>query len=287
MRAARLYDTPEEFAVMVKGHLDNERGMRATLREDEPLLLDVRLSDDPDDIAQVSLHNTYRTYKAGGDLNTVIDQLNSILNVSNLIQEKGGEELQKLDPTYIYPAIRDERYVTEAGRSNPFISDAYLPGLRVIFIEIKDSFSKIVTESSLESNPRLTAERVKRIAYRNLRSADWVYPKLELTSPFRSTCTIDAYTDNPHPIECQFLLPQMAAAHLPANCVIAYTNRKYALLMRSTERMDTAEQVVRLVEKSRFKEVVKRSFHLLPNPVSMRMYWVRNGQAEWLEQLGG
>ncbi|WP_027086252.1 hypothetical protein [Cohnella panacarvi] len=287
MRAARLYDTPEEFAVMIKGHLDNERGMRATLREDEPLLLDVCLSDDPKDIAQVSLHNSYRTYMAGGDLNTVIDQLNGILNVSNLIREKGGEELQKLDAAYIYPAIRDERYVMEAGRNNPFISDAYLPGLRVIFIEIKDSFSKIVTELSLESNPRLTAERVKRIAYRNLRSAGWIYPKLELTSPCRKSCTIDAYTDNPHPIECQFLLQPMAAANLPDHCVIAYTNRKYALLLRSAEPMDTAEQVVRLVEKSRFKEVVKRSFRLLPNPVSMRMYWIRNGQAEWLDQLGG
>ncbi|MBO9597094.1 MAG: hypothetical protein J7559_04625 [Cohnella sp.] len=110
---------------------------------------------------------------------------------------------------------------------------------------------------------------------------------MQLTSPFRKSCTIDAFTDNPHPIECQFLMPPMATPHLPDNCVIAYTNRKYALLMRSTEPMDTAEQAVRLVERSRFKEVVKRNFYLLPNPVSMRMYWIRSGQAEWLEKLGG
>ena len=82
-------------------------------------------------------------------------------------------------------------------------------------------------------------------------------------------------------------MPPMATPHLPDNCVIAYTNRKYALLMRSTEPMDTAEQAVRLVERSRFKEVVKRNFYLLPNPVSMRVYWIRSGQAEWLEKLGG
>lgn len=282
MRTARLYDTPEEFAVMMRNHINNEMGMPAIARDDEPLLIDVRLPEQSEGYVQVSLHECYRTYKAGGDMNIVVDRLNAIMNVTNLIRAK-GDGINKFDASYIYPAIRGERYVIEAGSLDPFIAEPYLPGLSVIYIEIKDGCSKIATESTLSANPRFTAERVKRLAYRNLRSAGWQFPRLELRSPFRPSCTVEAYLDNSHPVECQFLLPEMAAPHMPEHCVVAFTNRQTALLLRSTERMDTSERALRLVDKSRFKEIVKRSYHLMPSPVSMRLFWISQGQATLLE----
>ncbi|WP_123043018.1 hypothetical protein [Cohnella candidum] len=284
MKTARLYDQPEQFAEMMMHQLRESMGVQVESKEDEPLLLDVILKQDaPEEKIRVSLHETFRTYLAGGDLNVAVDYLNDIVRNSQFILTQ-QDKMLKLDMTYLYPAIRDARYVLEAGRDCPMVSEECgLPGLRVIFLEIKDGVSKIINEGSLEANPRLTEERVKRIAFRNLRSAGWEHPRLELQSPFRPSCTVEVYTDYSHPIDYQFIHPEMAASNTPRNFVLAFTNRKYALLLRSTENMDTKQKAKRLVEKSKFAEVVKRSFHLLPHPVSQLMYWFHDGKAELLD----
>jgi len=283
MRSVRLYDNPEHFAEMMMRQLSESLNVVVRQREGEPLLLDVELNpDDPNETAQISLHNTYRTYRVGGDLNAAVDYLNNIVRTSNYLRSKKGD-VRKLDSAYIFPAIRDERYVDEAGIDSPFLSEAYLPGLRVIFLEIKDGCSKIVNRSVLESNPRLTEEKVRRLAYRNLRAAGWQPSRLSLESPFRKSCIVEVFLDNPHPIECQFLLPELSISHMPDNCVIAYTNRKCTMLMHSRERMETMAQARRLVDRSRFREVVKRSYYLMPSPVSLQLYWINNGKAELLE----
>jgi hypothetical protein len=283
MRPVRLYDEPEQFAEMMMRHLSESMDVFVQQKE-EPLLLEISLEpNNPEEKLQVSLHNTFRTYMAGGDLNAAIDYLNSIIRCSQLVRKKS--EVTKLDPAYIFPAIRDERYVVEAGRDSPFVSEAYLPGLRVIFIEIKNSSSKIVNEAILSHNPRLTEEKVKRLAYRNLRSAGWQPSRLSLQCPSNKSCYVEVFMDNSHPVECQFLLPEMAARNLPGNCVIAYTNRKTALMMHSKAQMETISQALRLVDKSRFRDVVKRSCRLLPNPVSEEIYWISNGEAKLLEQV--
>ncbi|MCD9020241.1 DUF1444 family protein [Cohnella silvisoli] len=284
MRPVRLYDELVQFAEMMMRHLSESMDVTVRQKEEEPLLLEISLKpNNPEEKVQVSLHNTFRTYMAGGDLNAAVDYLNSIIRCSQLVRTKS--DVAKLDPAYIFPAIRDERYVKEAAENSPFLSEEYLPGLRVIYIEIKDSCSKIVNEAILSHNPRLTVERVKRLAYRNLRSAGWQPSRLSLQSPFHKSCYVEVFMDNSHPVECQFLLPDMASRNLPRNCVIAYTNRKNALMMRSEERMETIAQALRLVEKSRFRDVVKRSCNLLPSPVSERIYWISNGEARLLEQV--
>jgi hypothetical protein len=92
----------------------------------------------------------------------------------------------------------------------------------------------IVTKSMLEANPALTEEKVKRIGYRNLRAEGWSKPKLVLKSPTRTTCTVDVFTDNPFPLECQFLNSDWIREHMPENFLIAFPNRKQTLVMRST-----------------------------------------------------
>ncbi|WP_373228879.1 DUF1444 family protein [Cohnella sp.] len=284
MRPARLYDAPEQFAEMMMKHLSESMNVLVQKTE-EPLLLEINVNlNDPQEKIQVSLHNTFRTYMASGDMNTAIDYLNDTIRCTELMRTK-KDDVVKLDSAYIYPAIRDTRYVEEAGKNVKFISEAYLPGLSVIYLEIKDSCSKIITEASLEYNPRLTEERVKHLAYRNLRTAGWQSSRLTLQSPFRESCCIEVFMDNSHPIECQFLLPEMATSNLPKSCLIAYTNRKTAMIMYSNERMETLSQVMRLADKSRFRDVVKRSCLFRPNPVSEQIYWIHNGEAKLLEEV--
>lgn len=283
MRAARLYDAPEQFAEMMMMHLGESLSVQVENTVEEPLLLMINLDpNDPANKVQVSLHNTYQTYMASGDMNAAVDNLNDTIRLTNYMQTK-KDEIVKLDSAYIYPAIRDERYVEEAGRDVKFISDPYLPGLRVIYLEIKDECSKIISEASLEHNPRLTVEKIKHLAYRNLRTAGWQSPRLSLEVPLRPSCTVEVFMDNSHPIECQFLLPEMAKRNMPSSCLIAFTNRKYAMMMYSTEQMDTMAQARRLADKSKFREVVKRSFYIMPNPVSEQIYWIKDGEAKLLE----
>ncbi|MDG0792976.1 hypothetical protein OMP38_20470 [Cohnella ginsengisoli] len=63
MKQARLYDQPEQFAEMMKRHLAASLQIDVRLTEGEPLLLEM---DDKIGKSQVSLHDTYRTYMAGG-----------------------------------------------------------------------------------------------------------------------------------------------------------------------------------------------------------------------------
>lgn len=279
MNAVRLYETPEQFAEMMMNQLSGSMGVQVKQAEGESLLLEAYLdAANAKDAITISLHDTYRNYMFNGDLNAAVDYLNKIVKTSTYVQTR-QEEISKLDSAYLFPAVRDERYVTEAGRDMEFLSDPFLPGLRIVFLEIKDSVTKIVNKSLLEQNPRLDEEKVKRLAYRNLRSAGWQKPRISLTSPFCKSCTIDIFSDPPHPIDYQFTMPEWRALHLPENYVIAYTNRKYTMILRSLEPMDTQAQVKRLVQKSKFSEVVKRSFRVMENPVSENMYWVHHGKA--------
>ncbi|RIX60096.1 hypothetical protein D3P08_00440 [Paenibacillus nanensis] len=278
MNAVRLYDTPEQFAEMMVNQLRSSMGALVKQTEGEALLLKVSLdAGKPEEELTISLHDTYRSYMASGDLNAAVDYLNQIVKTSSYMQ-RYQEEMCKLDASYLFPAVRDERYVTEAGRDMEFLSDPFLPGLRIIYLEIKGGVTKIVNKSMLERNPRLSEEKMRRLAYRNLRAAGWQKPRISLTSPFCKSCTIEIYSEPPHPIDYQFSMPEWRSLYLPDNYVIAYTNRQYMMLLRSYEPMDSEAQVKRLVQKSKFSEIVKRSFHVMPNPVSVNMYWVHKGK---------
>lgn len=282
MRPARLYDEPEQFAEMMMKHLSESMNVHVQKTE-EPLLLEINLDpNDPREKVHVSLHNTFRTYMASGDMNTAVDYLNNTIRCTELMRTK-KDDVIKLDSAYIYPAIRETRYVEEAGKDVKFISDAYLPGLSVIYLEIKESCSKIITEAILEHNHRLTVDKVKHLAYRNLRTAGWQTSRITLQSPFRESCCIEVFMDNSHPIECQFLLPEMAKHNLPKSCLVAYTNRKTMMMMHTSERMDTLPQATRLAEKSRFRDIVRRSCYIMPNPVSEQIYWIKDGEVKLLE----
>ncbi|WP_217598097.1 hypothetical protein, partial [Cohnella sp. GbtcB17] len=80
-----MYDQPEQFAEMMKRHLAGSLQIEVRMTEGEPLLLEM---DDKIGEAQVSLHNTYQTYMAGGDLNAAVDYLNDIVRRSKLACEK-------------------------------------------------------------------------------------------------------------------------------------------------------------------------------------------------------
>lgn len=284
MPKVRLYDTPQEFAAMMMRQLGESLGATIRQHDDEALLLHVRLpdSDNEHGALQISLHNAFHNYMAGGDLNAAIDYLNDIVRVSRKVG--ADTQLAKLDGASIFPVIRDERYAEEAVQGSAELWDPCLPGLRVIFVDINNDLVRIVSGSVLQCNPRLTAERVRRLAYRNLISAGWYEAKGSIRSPFRPSCTIDVYADNPHPIEYQFLLPQMAVARMPASYVIAFTNRKHLLVMRSDEPMETPEQALNLVRASKFSEIAKRAYHLMPYSVSDGLYWMHNGQASLLNK---
>lgn len=280
MISVRLYDKPRDFAEMMARHLRSVLQLAVHSQEDEPLLLEVVFDESGDnERAQISLHNTYVTYMRTGDLNAAVDYLNATIRVSLDMRDR-MQEVAKLDPAFIYPAIRDSRYVDEAGRASGMLGDDILPGLKVVYLEIKDSYSKVISKASLEQHPRLTEERVRRVAGRNLRSEGWMPPKVTLQSPYRKSCHIEAYFDNPYPVECQFLQPDWVKRHLPPDFLIAFPNRKYTLLMRSDERMDTSEKAARLVKGARFDEAVRRNHRLMPDPVCERIYWAHEGRFE-------
>lgn len=281
MKQARLYETPEQFAEMMMGRLSEGLGACVAQRGEEPLLLEIQMdSGRPEEKAVISLHDVYHTYMASGDLNIAVEHLNNVIRTSNFTRSMQDRCI--LDTKYIYPAVRNERYVEEAGGEYEFLSDAFLPGLRIVYLEIKDEITKIINKSLLEQNPVLNEENVRTLAFANLKAAGWQKPRMRLKVPFRMSCTVDVYMEHPHPIECQFLLPAWKR-HMPTHCVIAFTNRMTMMVMHSTERMDTLERAMRLVEKTRFRDVVKRSVHFMPGPVSPNIYWVHNGAAQLME----
>lgn len=281
MKAVRLYNTPEEFAEMMMQRLGESLKMNVRQSEGEPLMLELEVDPNkPKERVCVSLHDSYRLYRASGDLNVSIDYLNDVVRNSRYLTT--AEEAYRLDPAYIYPAIRETRYVEEAGRQAPFISDDYLPGLRQIYLEIKGGCSKIVTRSILELNPHLTEEGVKQQAHRNLLKGGWQSPRLRLRSPLRASCTVDVYLDPPFPMECQFLLEGKAKNRMPSHYVIAFPNRHCTLVLRSKEPMDTVQRVLELVRESGFGTIVHRNVHFFPHPVSDRLFWVRDGKAKLL-----
>ncbi len=281
MGAVRLYDTPEQFAEMMGRQLIESMQTSVSYNKEEPLLLDVYLDPgDSNSHVQVSLHNTFYTYMNSGDLNHAIDCLNDLVRTSSSVQ--ANPEIMKLDAGYIFPAIRDERYVLEAGRDAKLVSTPFLPGLREIYMEIKGNCCKLIGESLLQHNPRFTEEKVKHLAHKNLRVAGWHPPSLTMGSPTRPTCVVEVYMDPPHPIDCQFTSPFMAAGELPDEYVIAYTNRQQTLVFYSTEQMNTIERALRLVKRAKFTEVVNRSFACIPYPVSRNMYLVSGGETSLL-----
>jgi len=283
MIPVRLYDRQEDFAEMMAQQMRSSLQLEVRPQTEEPLLLDIVFdASKKDERAQISLHNTYTTYMRTGDLNTAVDYLNASIRVSLDLKNR-VQEIVKLDPAYIYPAIRDSRYVDEAGAASGMLGDACLLGLKVVYLEIKNGYSKVISKALLEHHSRLSEERVRRIAYRNLKSEGWTPPKVTLPSPFRESCHVEAYMDNEYPVECQFLQPDLARAYLPANFLLAFPNRKYTLLMRSEERMDTMEQALRLARKARFHDAVWRNHRLMPDPVSDRIYWAHEGRFEPLD----
>lgn len=280
MRQALLYDRPEAFAEMMNAHLQGGLGLQVRQEEGEPLLLRVRFAGDEEGEAQISLHDTFRTYVHTGDLNTAIDYLNSLVNCTNLCRG-GEEELLDIDTSAIYPALRDTRYVEEAGHE--LIAEQGVPGLSVIFLESSDGYSKLLNRGILARHPRLTEERVKRIARRNLLAEGWAEPKMVLQSPLRKSCYTDVYMNYPYPAECQFLNAGLVQAHMPETFLIAFTNRNTTLVMRSTEPMGTLEAARRLAKQSKFIEVVRRSCRVMPHPVSDRIYRVHRGSYTLLD----
>lgn len=280
MKQARLYDTPEQFAGMMMRHLSEALKARACQAEDEPLLLKVSFIGKDEGESRISLHNAYQTYINTGDLNQAIDHLNGIISSTNACQSE--KTMMEIDLSCIYPALRDTRYVEEAGREMKFITEQSIPGLNIVYLELKRGFSKIINYPLLNNHHKLTEERVKRIAYRNLRSEGWTSPSMSLPSPSRKSCVFDVYIDNPFPIECQFLNHDLSKANTPDNYLIAFTNRATTLAMRSTEKMDTAKLALHLAKQAQFNEIVRRSYLVMPHSVSDHIYWSNNGKFQLL-----
>ncbi|TJY39565.1 hypothetical protein E5161_18495 [Cohnella pontilimi] len=284
MPQARLYDNPQEFGEMIVQHLKSSLNLDVRQQEEEPLLLEIVYGPDKeDDRAVVSLHNTFQTYMRSGDFNTAIDYLNGVISCSNAMQNK--EELLMIDTTCIYPALRDQKYVEEAAQGLELIVEENIPGLCTVFLEIKDGYSKLISQKMLEHHPRLNEEKVKRLGYRNLRSEGWTPSRMTLQSPFRPSCYVETFLDNPFPIECQFINPDMSRGHVPASFLIAFPTRRTVLLMRSEEKMDTLAQAKQLAKKSKFHEMVRRSYRVMPHPVSEHIYWSCNGEIQRLENV--
>lgn len=282
MNAARLYETPAEFAEMMIGQLTEVSGIQVSAREEDPLLLDL-LNDlnKPDEKSQISLHETYRVYLNTGDLNMAINYLNGVVRTIDYTR-MGNEQMMTIDARYLYPAIRNERVVTDQEHME-LLSEPFLPGLRMVFLEIKDNVVKMVSKSMLDYNPRFTEEKIRRIAKSNLRAEGWHRPNLTLTSPTRKSCTIDVYNEYPYPIDYQFFIVEIASLHMPESYVISYTNRRMMITRHTSERMDTMERACELVRKSKFEEVARRSCRVMPGPVSDRVYWVHRGKAVLLD----
>ncbi|WP_217594121.1 hypothetical protein [Cohnella sp. GbtcB17] len=274
MRQARLYDQPEQFAEMMKRHLAESLQIEVRMTEGEPLLLEM---DDKIGKAQVSLHNTYQTYMAGGDLNAAVDYLNDIVRSSKLACEK-KDEIYILDSDYIYPALRDDGYAEAMRKQAGGLSAERLPGLREVYLEIKDGLTKIITTEMLEQNPDLREDQLRKIAYRNLRRQGWQEPRMRLPTLLDS-CMFEVYMHDTHPAECQFLDPELNGWIGRKPYLVAFTNRKTVIVLRADEAMDTLRQAQRLAEESGFRTMAKRSVALMPSPVSDRVYWVRDGKA--------
>ncbi|MDR6555196.1 DUF1444 family protein [Paenibacillus qinlingensis] len=281
MRQALLYKTPEEFASMLMRHLEESLGMLIQQKEPEndPLLLSI-MKEEKEELV-VSLHRVFQTYHNSGDINAAITYLNGILSAVEYCQNQ--DEVLKLDASYIYPVLRGAQFVEEAGKGLHMVVDEIIPGMCVLFLEIKTEHNKIVTRSMLEANPMLTEEKVKRIGYRNLRAEGWTKPRLELLSPARKTCTVDVFVDNLFPFECQFLNSGWIKEHMPESFLIAFTNRKQTLVMRSTEPIDSEAVAIRLAKKAKFTDVVRRSYLVAPHPVSDHIYWVQKGTFRLLD----
>ncbi|WP_271751592.1 hypothetical protein [Cohnella sp. JJ-181] len=274
MKQARLYDQPEQFAEMMKRQLEESLQIGVKMTEGEPLLL---LIDDKIGKAQISLHDTYRTYMAGGDLNAAVDYLNNIVRSSRIASEK-KDEVAVLDPAYIYPALRDEAYAEAMRKQAGGLSAERLPGLREMYLEIKDGLTKVIGSDMLELNPGLSEERVRKLAYENLRRAGWQEPRMRLPTLLDS-CRLEVYMHDTHPAECQLLDPELNK-HLSRNpYLVAFTNRKTVMVLRADEPMETLRQAQRLAEESGFRTMARRSVALMPSPVSDRVYWVRDGKA--------
>lgn len=283
VRMARLYDRPDQFSDFVVRQLRETMGVEVRKVEGESLLIEIcRRRGNREAKWQINLLEVYHSYMMDGDLNAAIDFMNGIWNSMRWLRQQENM-MFKLHPAHIYPAVRDEQYIRELEQESPVLSEPYLPGLRVVFLDIKDRYVKVINQAILDYNPGFTEVEIKRLAYGNLRSAGWQPPVMVLPSPTLPSCSIEVYCDPAHPVACQFLLPELSWAYLPSQYVIAYPNRSYTLLMRSVEQMETKEQAKRLVAQSRFADVVKRSVREVPFPISDQLFWVCDGKVERLD----
>ena len=126
MNTVRIYEKPEQFAEMMQGQLREATGMRVQPKGDDPLLLEVWPDTSrPEEKVEISLHETYSIYLNTGDLSMAVDYLNGMVR-STLYVQQHEEKLMTIDARYLYPAVRDERYVLE-NEDMGFVSEPFLP----------------------------------------------------------------------------------------------------------------------------------------------------------------
>jgi hypothetical protein len=128
MRQVLLYETQEEFASMMISHLEEKLGMPQVPqkdREEDPLLLRIAIGAGGE--IEVSLHRAYQTHQNSGDFNTAIDFLNGVICCSELCQNQ--DEVLRLDPSFVYPALRDDTNVEQKGNGVGMMTDKIVPGM--------------------------------------------------------------------------------------------------------------------------------------------------------------
>jgi|GEM_PF-2481433 len=276
-KVMRKYDTPRDFADRLVKKLQDSIAGVVRQEADDPLLLHILDDEQKGELFRISLHNAYQSYMNSGNLEVASHYVDNIIRTTQSAHRGGYDEVMlQLDLTHVYPVLRDRAYVERAG--GDVIYDDALPGMKMIYIESNEGFSKLVNRGALEFNPGVTEERVKWAAHHNLRSEGWISPKLSLPCPHKPSCTVDVYLDNPVPIECQFLIPRRSQLHMPDHYLISFPDRKTTLVMHTVEAMDTAEKAIRLAKESRFTDVVRRTFLVMGSPNSQNIYWSHRGE---------
>lgn len=283
LKQARLYANEVEFATMMRGHLKQSLRLDVESKENEPLLLEIRMErDGKPEKAEVSLHATYASYMNTGDLNMAINYLNGIIRSTVDIQLL-GEEMGRVDTRDVFPALRDKDYVAAAAASmNLVTEETPFEGLSTVFLMDREGYSVLVTKEMVAHTPGLSEEALKQIAYRNMRRLGWDESGLQLPCPKRDSCWVETFISDDLPIEHQFVLPDLYKGKLPSEFLIAFPYRGAALMLRSGESMGTRKEAMALARKSVFMEVVRRSFLAMPGPNSPRIYHYSDGEYRYL-----
>ncbi len=280
LKQAGRHSTPEEFAEMIRRHLSQTLKIKMGRDGKDPLLLELELGGKGGGKSRISLHHAFRTYRNSGDWNTAVRYLNGIVDSAAACRNE--REMAQIDLSCVYPALRAARFVEEAGKEADLIAEPGLPGLDKIYLELKPGFSKMMSRPLLGNQRHVTEEKLKEIASRNLQWKGWMRPNMTLSDTRRESCVFDVYLDPPYPVECQFLNSDLTKVHMPDTYLIAFPNRSTTLVMRSTEAMETAEAARESAKQAQFAALVRRSYSVMPHPVSDRMYWSHKGRIRLL-----